>query len=90
MTMTYDYEIAAESRTFTASALRANNASMSQWRFSPGPKHQQCQAISVTLQDAAPTGIAATSGQGPRWLGLAFRVSPLGPIYDNLAAGVKQ
>jgi hypothetical protein len=90
MRLVYNYGSAVETRTFTAASLFVNNNVMSQWRFSPSGANQQIQSVSVLLSDAAPTGKAAVSGQGPRWLGLAFKFSTLGGVYDNLSPGVKQ
>jgi hypothetical protein len=47
-------------------------------------------AVSLTLSDAPPTGGVATTGQGMRWLGVAFSVQMVGQVYDQINAGVRQ
>jgi hypothetical protein len=86
--MVYDYSTNGDTRTFTSAAIVANNGTMAMWRASPSAQYMQPMAVSVVLQDSQ-AGTSLT-GQGVRWIGLAFQISPLGRIYDKLSAGVKQ
>jgi hypothetical protein len=89
----YNYGGTSESRTFKWSALTVGSPAapgIVLARMSPSASYSQPMAASVTLSDAPPTGGTATTGQGMRWLGVAFSVSSVGNVYDQLGAGVKQ
>jgi hypothetical protein len=92
-TASYNYGAATEARTYAYSALSVGSDAapgIAMWRMSPLAANAQPMAVSITLNDVAPTGGVAVTGRGMRWLSLAYRVSSLGPIYDKLSAGVKQ
>lgn len=90
VSLEYDYLSASETRTFLYQSLVQQSASLALWRATPTSVYSQPMAVSVVLSDAPPTGGVASTGQGVRWLGLAFSVSSIGPIYDKLIAAVKQ
>ena len=89
-TLFYDYASTSESWTFAYSALHAQSTSLGQWRISPSATLSQPMAVRLQVSDAPPTGGVAVTGQGMRWLGVAFSLSTIGPVYDKLGVGVKQ
>jgi len=91
VTMAYDGGQNPETRTFTYAALSMGTVAAPNILFaraSPSAANAQSASIRVTLLDAPPTGGASTTGAGNRWLGVAFKFSTLGPMYDKLTAAV--
>ena len=86
----YDYGPTVENWTFTYANMAAQSGGLALWRASPSAVNSQPMAISVTLSDALPTGGTATTGQGVRWLGLAYSFSTIGNVYDKLGTTVRQ
>ena len=93
VTMTYDYGGATESRTFTQAALASGSPAapgIVMGRYSPKGSNGQPMAVRISLASLPPSTGSTSTGAGNRWLGIAFKVSQIGAIYDRLGAGVKQ
>jgi hypothetical protein len=94
MALTYDYGQVSESRTFPWGDVSTGSPAapgIAMWRMSPTGSNAQPMAVQATLSDApSSSGGSYVTGRGMRWLGTAWKVSSLGPIYDRLGAGVKR
>jgi hypothetical protein len=93
VSLTYNYGQVTESRTFFYSAIATGSPAapgIALGRVSPQGSNAQPMAVRLSITTSSPTGGTLRTGQGMRILGAAFKVSPLGPIYDNIGAGVKQ
>jgi len=90
MTLTYDYGAATQSGTYTYQTLHGAYPTQARWRMGPQAANSMASAVQATLTDASPTGGSITTGQGVRWLGLAFEFMPLGPLNLNISPAATQ
>jgi hypothetical protein len=91
--LAYNYGTTRETKTFRWSALSTGSPAapgIVLARASPAGVYSQPMAVALTLSDAPPTGGVASTGEGMRWLGVAFSVSGIGNVYDQLNSGVRQ
>ncbi|HEX7200193.1 MAG TPA: hypothetical protein VF213_11990, partial [Dongiaceae bacterium] len=89
--VTYDYGASGDDGpvTYHYGDLAAVNTVAAQGDLLAGATKSQVSAVKVTLSDAPPTGGAATTGQGVRWLGLALDLFSDTDRKLNIPATVK-
>lgn len=90
VTIGFDYGRDSQGpQTFTYAQLSAANAVAAQWDMHAKATAGQAMSCQVTMSDAAPTGGTATTGQGCRFLGLAFECQVLASRSQRIAPVVK-
>lgn len=90
VTISYNYGQDSQGpQAYTYANLSAANPVGAQWDMHAKATAGQAMACQVTMSDASPTGANATTGQGCRFLGLAFDCQILAGRNQKIAKVVK-
>lgn len=89
MTLAFDYGLSSQSASFPYSALVAANPIAAQCDMHAQAISTKSMSCQVVLTDAAPTGLSWSTGQGARFLGVAFTVQSIGNRYMKIPKTVK-